>query len=151
MAPIWSILVPFYPFWSLLTLFGHFQALTVIRQVWNEYKTVTWHIWLKWGVYQVSTTKFREIYILVPFDLFWSLLTLFGHFWALPVTWEVWNIWKANRNMTFLIEIRGLPSFYDQRFVRYIFLLHWTPYGPIWSILVPFYPLLVPFDSKWEF
>ena len=134
---------PFLPPFSLLTLFGNFWALPVNWEVWNIWKANRNMIFL-------IKIKVHEKYILAPFDLFWSLLTLFGHFWALPVTWEVWIIWKANRNMTF--QIKGLPSFYDQRFVKYRFLLHWTPYGPIWSILFwSILPLLVPFDSNWAF
>ena len=81
--------------WSLLTLFGHFLALSVIWQVWNIWNIIeTWYFWLKWGVYQFSTTKgswnidFCSIGpLLAPFNLFWShidqfwsLLCLFAHF-----------------------------------------------------------------------
>ena len=75
--------------------------------------------------------RYRFWVLLTPF---WSLLTLFGHFWALPVIWQVWYIWNINRNMIFLIKMRGLPSFYNQRFARYRFL----------ALLIPFYALLTP-------
>ena len=68
----------------------------------------------------------------------WFLLNLFGHFWALPVIWQVRNIWKININMIFLIKMRGLPSFYDQRLTRYRFLALLTPFGHIWPCLVIF-------------
>ena len=50
---------------------------------------------------------------------FWPLLTIFGQFWALPVSWEIEIIWNTNRNTMFPLTMRGLPSLKDQRFMRY--------------------------------
>ena len=47
----------------------------------------------------------------VPFDPNWA-------FWALPVIWKILNMWNINRNMIFQIGMRGLLSFYGQRFTK---------------------------------
>ena len=144
----WPFLTSFGPVWPYLGIFEPFRSSE--RYEICEKQIETWTLWLKWGVYRISTTKgfwdvdFVSIGLLLAlFDLFWSLLTLFGHIWALSVIWEVWNMWKTNRNMNFVIEMRGLPCFYDERFGRCRFCLYWTTFGPFW-------PLLVPFDHFWS-
>ena len=39
----------------------------------------------------------------------------------------------------FLIDLRGLASLKDQRFVIYIY-IDFAPFGPFWSLLTPFDP-----------
>ena len=57
------------------------------------------------------------------------------HFWALSVIWEVWNIWNINRTKIFLIKMRGVSSFYDQRIARDRFWVLLTHFGPFWPYL----------------
>jgi hypothetical protein len=45
-----------------------------------------------------------------------GLFDLFMRFWALPVIWEVYNVWNTIRNIAFLNKMRGQTSFYDERF-----------------------------------
>ena len=80
----------------------------------------TWFFWLRWGVNQVSRIPgSRDIGFNPLFGPFYPILTHFGHFRALPVIWEVHNVWNANRNMHFLSEMRGQTTFYDERFRIY--------------------------------
>ena len=90
------------------------------------------------SVYDQRFAKYRFWALAIPFGPFWPQvvdLTLFKHFWALTVIWQVWNIWNINRNMIFLIKMRGLPSLYDQRFTRYRLWALLIPFGPFWPYL----------------
>ena len=70
--------------------------------------------------------------LLVPFIPICAFLSISGHLRSMK-----W-IWNCHWNMIFLMEMRGLPNFYNQRFVRYRFWPVLARFGPFLQYLVIF-------------
>ena len=75
---------------------------------------------LKWGVNQVSRGPGSPDREFDPrFGPFTPILTHFGHFWALPLIGEVYNVWNTNRKVGLAVILRGITTSYDHSFLRY--------------------------------
>ena len=95
-----------------LDTFSISRALLVIGQFYN-----VWNSNRKVGLANKMRglpTFYENNFVKCRISLFLGiLLALWSFFWllgALPVTWEVWNVWKTNRKVGIANKMRGLTS-----------------------------------------
>ena len=70
--------------------------------------------------------------------LWWIFRPFWPYFRALPVILQVKYSWTTNRNMRFLIKMRGRWSLYDYWFMKLGFWPFWRIFDPFWCVLAFF-------------
>ena len=129
------------PNWALFGIFGALPVVWEVHISENNYSKSSLMIILR-GEPTLYGQRFSRYQFVTNFDLilaqFWDL-SLFGIFGALPVVWEVHISENTYSKWSFVIILRGQPTFYRQRFSSYEFLTNFDPIlaqfwdsGPFW-------------------